>query len=362
MQKSKNLRWGVIGGGNGGQAVSGYLGTKYSSVRLYDIKPETINTINKQGGVQLSGIVNELGKVEATSRIEDVVTNSDIILVILPAYAHKQIAKQCIPFLRDGQTIVLLPGSTGGTLDFYNEFKKSSMNKDVKLAETQSLIYSCDSSRSGHVQIFGIKDKLLLSALPSMDTDYIVNIMNDVYPQIIPAENVLETSLSNGNAIVHPIPTLLNVCRIDGKVPYLFYMDGVTPAIGELTDKIDQERLKVGEKLGLSLESNIEMLKTFYKIEGNNSYELIMNNYAYEEIDGPQDINHKFFLEDIPMGLVPMASLGKKIGVETPIMDAVIQLTSSLLDKNFIKEGRTLENLGLGSLSIEEILNFVNKG
>src|SRR5690625_4030800 len=237
------LSWGIIGGGNGGQAISGYLGSEGLAVRLYDIFPETVDLINKQAGVQLSGVINDFGKVEATTNIESVVSESDVILVVTPAHAHKQVAKECIPFLKDGQIIVLVPGSTGGAIEFYNEIKKSSIQKDLIVAETQSLFYSCRASKPGNVEIFGIKNKLLLAALPSSKTEYVIEILKDKFPQIIPAKNVLETSFENINAMLHPLPALLNASRIEGEVPFLHYMDGITPSIGNTIEKIDKERI-----------------------------------------------------------------------------------------------------------------------
>lgn len=68
---NKNLKWTIIGGGNGGQSVAGHLGLMGFSVKLYDIIPETVEKINEQGGIFLEGIVNGFGKVKlATNNME----------------------------------------------------------------------------------------------------------------------------------------------------------------------------------------------------------------------------------------------------------------------------------------------------
>ncbi|MCK4792148.1 MAG: hypothetical protein KAV87_50935 [Desulfobacteraceae bacterium] len=46
---------------------------------------------------------------------------------------------------------------------------------------------------------------------------------------------------------------------------------------------------------------------------------------------------------------------------DTPICDSLINIASSLLGKDFWKAGRTLESLGLGSMSAEKIIEYVMK-
>lgn len=359
---TNNTTWGVIGGGNGGQAIAGYLGSLGFSVHLHDILPENVNAINKQGGVYLKGKINSFGKVSANLNIEHTITSSNIILVVTPAFAHKQIAKQCKDLLKEDQTIVIVPGSTGGAIEFYNEIKQSTTSQKITIAETQSLFYACRIQKPGTVNIYGIKNELLLSALPSTKTDIVINKMKNAFPQIIPATNVLETSFENVNAILHPLPALLNAGRIENKDPFLYYMDGITPAISNLIESIDNERIQIGKSLGLTLRTTNSWLKTFYQIEGNTIFELVRSNDSYKTIQGPQILNNRFFLEDIPMGLIPMLSFAKKFEVPVPNMQAVIQLSTSLLGEAAIKNKRTLENLGLNHLSKNEILNFINNG
>ncbi|NLX63052.1 MAG: opine dehydrogenase, partial [Tissierellia bacterium] len=78
--------------------------------------------------------------------------------------------------------------------------------------------------------------------------------LKDVYPSLNPAKNVLQTTLQNGNPIIHPPITLLNaglVERTGGN--FYFYEEGVTPAVGRLIEGLDKERIAIGKKLGLEI-------------------------------------------------------------------------------------------------------------
>ena len=160
--------WCIIGGGNGGHAVSGHLALMGFEVRIYDIFAETVDTIQKQGGIYVEGDVNGFGKISfATADLGKAVKGADIVMIVAPALAHKKIASDCAPFLEDGQTVVIHPGATCGALEFVHTLKQQNCKADVTVAETNSLIYACRLEKPGHVNIFGIKNTLLVAALPS---------------------------------------------------------------------------------------------------------------------------------------------------------------------------------------------------
>ena len=76
----------------------------------------------------------------------------------------------------------------------------------------------------------------------------------------------------------------------------------------------------------------------------------------------PKTIQARYVTEDVPMSLVPMSELGRAIGVPTPCMDAVIQLTSTIYGKDFRKEGRNLEKMGLAGMDVKAIEDVFTNG
>ena len=62
----------------------------------------------------------------------------------------------------------------------------------------------------------------------------------------------METGFSNINAIMHPAGMLGNVGWIEKSGgDFLYYREGITPAIGAWIDAVDQERLEIVRRLGL---------------------------------------------------------------------------------------------------------------
>jgi len=65
----------------------------------------------------------------------------------------------------------------------------------------------------------------------------------------------------------------------------------------------------------------------------------------------PGQVETRWITEDIPFGLATWALLGDQLGVETPVIDALVTLASATLGKDFRSETRGLQDLGLAQSS-----------
>ena len=355
--------WAVIGAGNGGQSVSAHLAIMGYQVRLYDISPDTVNSINSQGGIHLDGVVQGFGKIDRTTTdLGEAVDGAQIIMIITPATAHRHIAKALAPFLQAGQLIVLHPGATCGALEFSQVLKAEKCMAKVTIGETNSLIYACRSSRPGQATILGIKNKLLVAALPANESSQVAAKLKIAYPQIHAAENVFVTSFDSTNPIVHPAPILLNTGRIESREEWLFYWDGFTPAVGALVEKMDAERIAVGKALGVDLWSCREQYEIEYGVNEGTLSDAVKKTEAYADIKGPNSLATRYLLEDIPMGLVPLVAIGKHQKVPVQRMETIITLGEFILGRDLTHTGRTLERLGLSGMTAAEMRRFIGMG
>jgi opine dehydrogenase len=202
----------------------------------------------------------------------------------------------------------------------------------------------------------------MVAALPATENDRVVKMLQTAFPQMYAGKNVLETSLENLNAMMHPGPTLLNTSMIESGRDWLYYYDGITPTIGAYVEEMDRERVAVGRALGLKLTSILKWYELMYDAKADTLSEAVKKNKAYAGVKGQKELRTRYVLEDLPMSLVPEASLGKMLGVSVKRMDAIIQLGELLLNEDFTGSGRTLENLGLAGMSAEALVKFVETG
>jgi len=362
MDQSKKT-WAVIGGGNGGQSAAGHLGMLGYPVRLYDIFEESIKVINSKKGIFLEGALEGFGPVEfATTDMSQALCGADIVMVIAPAIAHRDIAASMASHLSEGQIVFIHPGATLGALEFLQVFQGMGVRRGfVTLCEAQSLLYATRLVTHGKVSIKGIKNSLEVGCLPASKTIETIKILNEAFPQIKPAKNILETSLSNLNAVMHPTPSLLCSALIESKWDWKYYLDGITPSIGALVEKLDKERVAIAKAVGFDLPGVREMYKIMYNVEAPTLSETVKLNKAYWEIAGQKRIDTRYVLEDIPTGLVPMIDIADKFNVPCPIMKTICALGNYLLDRDLISTGRTLYRLGLAHLSKSEFLDYIQQ-
>jgi len=360
----KKTVWSIIGGGNGGQSMAGHLGTMGFSVRLYDINEENVNVINEQGGIQFEGgVVEGFGKVEfATMDMEKAVTGADIVVIVAPALYHGAIAKNMAPFLSDGQFVFIHPGATCGSLEVRKVLDDEGCKADVVISEAMSLLYACRSPKFGTASIKGIKEGLMVAAMPSNKTDELLAILNEAFPQMFAGKNVLETSFENLNCMMHPTPSLLNAAQIESGRDWLYYYDGITPTIGAYVEKMDASRIELGKKYGLKLTSMLKWYEKLYSAKGDTLSEAVKECKAYAGIAGQKTMRTRYILEDVPMSLVPLAELGKAAGVRLDMVETITDLGEFMMDEEFRKNGRNAAAIGIEGMDAEQIIKYVTTG
>ncbi len=349
-------KFAVIGAGNGGQSMAAHLKLMGFEVSIYDIEGEKVAGLKAAGKIKVSGMVSGETVIDlVTGDIGQAIKGKDLIMMVLPSVYQASTAKIMAPFIEDGQIIILCVAATGGALEVSKVINESGCRSKCVIAETDNLIYACRSPQAGEAIIFGIKDRVNLAALPSSETPRVLSLLNTAFPQYKAVPNVLYTSLNNINAMVHPAPTLLNAGRIECKSPFEYYTEGITKRVSVVVEKLDKERVAIGQAFGIKVPSVHDFYRNAYGVDRPSLYEQLLEVEPYRGIKGPTTIETRYLFEDLPTGLVPLSFLGKAIGVKTPAIDSVIELGSILLGKNFWEEGRTLEKLGLADKSADEI-------
>lgn len=77
---------------------------------------------------------------------------------------------------------------------------------------------------------------------------------------------------------------------------------------------------------------------------------------------GPFDVKTRYITEDVPVGMVLIASLGQWLEVPTPAIHATIQFCGLMNEIDYWKEGRTLERLGLAKLNLNQLKRYLREG
>jgi len=363
----------VMGGGHAAFAHAADLGTRGFDVRLFEVPAlaETIAGAKEAGGIlsqpdPTTGLIAGFGQVKlVTTDPAAALNGADVAFIVVPAFAHRSFAQLIAPHVRPEQILVLSPGNFGGAVMFARWLKEFGCQTLPHLAEAQSMIYACRKDGPASVKIFGYKRGLRIAVFPATHTDPVIARLRQVFPTLEAAPNVLWTWLSNPNAIIHPPVTILNAGRIEQTHgDFLFYVQGITPAVRKVMDVLDAERIALGRALGLTLISQHELGVIFYGHQGyvGEAFPDKARNPVYHAIKAEGELDSRYLTEDVPYGLVPWEELARLTGVEMPICTSLINIANSLLGRDFRATGQTLERVGLAGLSIAEIQKLVEQG
>lgn len=348
----------VVGAGHGGQATAGYLANSGFSVRLLNKSRERIRPVKDAGGISLEGVINGFAPIDViTTDPAEAVPDADVLMVVVPANAHASVAGWLAPYLTENHTIVLNPGRTGGALEFRHVLSQMTDLADtVRIAESQTFLFASRVTGPARVTIYGVKRQVALAALPARLTPEVLDAVGGAFPQFVPGESILATSLDNIGAIFHPAPTLLNAARIEATGgDFEFYREGITPAVARVMESMDAERLAVARAYGVHGLSARRWLAHAYGAAGSTLYEAIQSNPDYRGISAPSTLNHRYLYEDVPTSLVPMVAFGRLAGVPTPTLEVIIDLACSVMGEDFWLTGRNFRRLGLDGMTPAEI-------
>jgi opine dehydrogenase len=360
------LKIGVLGSGAGGTAVAFDWSAHGHDVFLFDFPrfPDNVARIAESGVIKAAGDLEGSAPIEyAGHEMETVVSGADVVFVVGPAFAIRPFAAACAPFLEIGQEVVVCPGSTGGALAFKNEAGLDVASDEIRVSETSTLPYAVRLTEPGRIRVFlKLTGGFFVAALPARYTDHTLAMLREVYPGLEPASNILQTTLQNANPVIHPVVTLLNAARIEGTGgDFLFYEEGVTPAVGRLIQAVDQERIAIGKALGVEVEPDPELsLRQGYMTD--SSYEEGYRTApGFQGIKAQSGLDHRYLNEDVGYGLVFLSELGRQLGVPTPIMDSVIALNSRLMNRDYRARGpHTPASLGIAGLNARELVDLVS--
>jgi opine dehydrogenase len=359
----------ILGAGHGGFAAAADLTHRGYSVRLQARNPDRLTALRERGGIEVRGILQgHIPIALTTTEVSEAVKGADLIMLVVPSVAHEHYSRSLAPLIDGSQPIFLNPGHTGGGLHFLYELRKSGYRGSIKICETVSLTYVTRMEAPATVGIYSYIKQLGFGALPGKHTDEMYELIKPLYPDIRKATSVVETALSNMNAVFHPPGMIMNAGWIEHTGgDFLFYKEGMTESIGRVTGAVDAERVAVAKALGVP---HVTFLDAFFNAglttkaarDSGNIARACKESAPNATIKAPSSLNHRYVHEDVGYGLVPIAALGRLAGVPTPTIDSLVHIVGLAVGIDYAREGLTLEKLGLAGKTPVELVKFVAEG
>lgn len=352
-------RFVIIGAGNGGQSLAGDLvlgGTNVTAI--YDKNPKMVEPIAAQGGIKMSGpVVEGFAPIPlATADVKEAMEAGDVFLVAITNNFQTSLAKDIAPYVKKEQAILLIPGYVGSSIAFANTLKDAGVTELPLIGESLSLLYATRLIAPAHAGIKSKKFAFPIAAFPATRNQELYDLIHPAIKETILFRDTMEIGFNNPNPLTHPVYYMFNLGKVETPEGQTsdFHAWG-TPIVDRIRDSVDAERLELAKAMGVKLLTYKEFKEMSYK---GTHYKPLKQDLT-DLPDSSSQAPARFIDEDIPMGLVAYQSFGKLLGVPTPTVDTIIKMGNLVRQKDFTKEGTTVEKLGLTGMTAEEILDYV---
>jgi len=373
----------VCGGGNGAQTLlpvaAHNLGCPVDIFAPFGDEAERL-----QAGIEAHGGLEVVGAVQAHARPRrvsadpaEVIPGSDVVLLVLPAFAHESTLRQVVSFLDEGAWVGAMPARGG--LDYAaTRVLKQQGRDDVILFGLQTLPWACRIEQYGQVvHVLGVKDIVDVASRPAAEVGGVALLLQAMLGlRIGAADGFLALTLANTGQLIHPGIMYAHFAAWDGtlfgadEVP-LFYQ-GLSEAgaqtLGHLSDEIQRIRARLEPALALSTVRPLHdwLLHSYGSAIADPATlrSSFVTNRAYAGLKAPvheispgrfaPDFQARYLAEDVPFGLAVSRAIAQLAVVETPVVDEVIAWAGARLGKDYLGadavEARIPQKYGLQSV------------
>lgn len=368
----------ILGAGNIGTLVAGELTKRGNKVTIYTRDKsrwkDEITVYDKDTELEY-----KYKPYKITEDIKEAVCDANIIFVILPAFAIKDVINKAEKYIKKDTLVGFYPG-TGG-VEFVS---KDLIAKGCTIFGTQRVCSVVRLKKYGeYVVTAGKRKEMFLATIPHDKAQEVSKLFEELFEvKTYPLPNYLSVTLTPSNPILHP-SRLYNIYKdykkgkVYDKIP-LFYEDW-TDNSSKLLIACDEELHNILKKINLDTKDVKPLLEHYEstnykemtnKIHSIQSFKGITSPYVEVENGFIPDLDNRYFTADIPYGLVIIKAFALICNVITPSIDMVLEWYQNIMNKEYIdlnngKLGKDSKDLNLPQLydieTIEDIENYYSK-
>ena len=350
----RRMKIAVLGGGNGACAAAADLSEKGHEVRWWR---RNAAALASRLVVKDAEGERPVEVAKPCADIGEAVRGAELVFLPDPAFTQAENAARLAPHLADDQVVFLAPGTFGSYV------MRSRIGKGV-FAETGTLPWLTRRHGPHTAAITARATRLPTGVFPARKAAEALKTIEKAFPAIEPVEDALSAALMNAGPIIHPPLILMNAGPLEHFERWDIHNEGTQPSIRRVTDALDAERIAARKALGYAAPHF--PLADHYRADGD---EWMYGRRVHKKLTDSKDwrerivlTEHRYMREDVEQGLAFLVSVCESAGVACPVARGLLALGSAVLGRDLRATGRTLENLGLSSLSVEEVREMLRQG
>lgn len=323
----------ICGGGNIGHVIAGFVSAqKKHEVCILTQHPEKWSRDIIIEAPERKIFVGHLSS--ASSDVQQMVSGADILLLCLPGYAIRETLLRVKDYLPSQTAVGSVVSSTGF---FFDALEVLPVNQP--LFGFQRVPFISRIVEYGHsARLMGYKDSLSMAVEHVERPEILRDVLADMLQTpILLLNSYYEASLSNSNPLLHP-SRLYSLWKdwkegdVFSRVP-LFYEEWTEEA-AQLYIQMDNELQTLLEQLPVRKGSIATVLDYYESVDACSLSQKLRNIEAFKGILAPvkeveggymPDFHSRYFTEDFPYGLQIVQRLTHQHGVNSPVIDQVLQ-------------------------------------
>lgn len=347
----------ILGGGHGCYAAAADLSEQGHEVRLWRRDAAALQPVVDSGCITLKDAqgTREVRVAQATTDIAKALQGAELIALPTPATAQDDIARLMAPHLVDGQVVFLAPGTFGAWT------MSRGVQADVLWAETGTLPYLARKHGPREVNVTIRAVRLPTGVYPAKHEARAIEVIRRAWPSVHGCGDALSGALMNAGPIIHPPLMVMNAAPLQHFPKWDIHTEGTQPAVRAVTDALDRERIALRQALDYGV--------PHYPLADHYNNDQWMYGDAHKKLQKSGDWRehidlhtHRYVTEDTELGLAFLASVARWAHVDAPIAQGLLAITGGFLERDLRYGPRTLEALGLASLSRDALRQRLHEG
>lgn len=85
-----------------------------------------------------------------------------------------------------------------------------------------------------------------------------------------------------------------------------------------------------------------------------------LEHFGYSPM--PKTMDYRYVTEDVPYGLIPSVEFFKQFGFPYTVHKALVDVLCAVCARDFYKEARTMEELGIAGMNRGELMRYLETG
>jgi len=352
---------GIVGAGAVACGMAALLSSSGHRVFLWSPSGKGTAALAAGSPLRAEGAVEGAFRVGIASSAEELAAAANIIVLALPANAHRKMMDEIAPCLTHRHVVVISSHASFGALYLSRLLRERAL--DLPIVAWGTTVVSGRLVDQAHVRVNTVRSKIDMCTLPERRSEEGLSACRRLFgDRFVEREGLLAITLSNLNPQNHMGIALCNMTRMERGEHWDQGLN-VTPNVGRLLEALDAERLAIAAALGLKVRTIFEHFHLSFHVPTGSVSEM---NQEMSRLGrggtGPATADSRYVTEDVPFGLLATVRLGELAQRPARLHRAGVDIFSALYGRDFSAENDLLRALGLDALSLDRLKHFAREG